>query len=117
MSTNNQEQKISNNCIQCNYLKESMQKFSCNHLICNECLCLLLIDQEFNYSNISSNITFQCPECFPNYKSKDQCPNLTLAYSELNDIFSKNSINTSLKCIKHPKEELKYFCDSCKDEL
>ena len=111
-----QNETIPTNCIQCNYLKESMQKFSCNHLICNECLCLLLIEQEFYYTNITSNITFHCPKCLPNFKSLEQCPNLTLSYSQLNDIFSKSG-NTPLKCIKHPNEELKHYCDSCADEL
>ena len=105
------------NCMQCNYLKESMQKFSCNHLICKECLCLLLIENEFNHNQINiSNISLQCPECLPKFKSIEKCPNLTLSYSEINDLFSK-SINTPLKCIKHPKEELKYYCEACNNEL
>ena len=107
------------NCIQCNYLKESMQKFSCNHLICKECLCLLLIENEFNHNQINidiSNISLQCPECLPKFKSIEKCPNLTLSYSEINDLFSK-SINTPLKCIKHPNEELKYYCEACNNEL
>ena len=117
MSTNQEaSEKNPNNCIQCNYFKEAMQKFSCNHLICNECLCLLLIEQEFHYMNITSSITFHCPECRPNVKSIEQCPNLTLTYLELNDIFSKSN-NAPLKCIKHPDQELKYFCESCNDEL
>ena len=74
------------NCIQCNYLKESMQKFSCNHLICKECLCLLLIENEFNHNQINidiSNISLQCPECLPKFKSIEKCPNLTLSYFHL----------------------------------
>ena len=115
----NNQQKTDNiqlNCIHCNFLKESMQKFSCNHSICNECLCILLIDQKFNYSNLTSNITLFCPECLENFTSKEQCPNLILSYNELKDIFS-NSINAPLKCIKHPKVELKYFCEKCQYEL
>ena len=68
------------NCIQCNYLKESMQKFSCNHLICKECLCLLLIENEFNHNQINiSNISLQCPKCLPKFKSIEKCPNLILS--------------------------------------
>ena len=105
------------NCMECNYLKESMQKFSCNHLICKECLCLLLIDNEFNHNQINiSNISLQCPECLPKFKSIEKCPNLILSFSEINDLFSK-SINTPLKCIKHPNEELKYYCEACNNEL
>ena len=105
------------NCIQCNYLKESMQKFSCNHLICKECLCLLLIENEFNHNKINlSNISLQCPECLGEFKSTEKCPNLILSYSELNNLFS-NSNNTPLKCIKHPNEELKYYCEACNNEL
>ena len=112
-----ENEKIPVNCIQCNYLKESMQKFSCNHLICKECLCLLLIENEFNHNQINlSNISLQCPECLPKFKSIEKCPNLTLSYSEINDLFSK-SINTPLKCIKHPNEELKYYCEACNNEL
>ena len=109
-------ENIQLNCIHCHYLKESMQKFSCSHLICNECLCLLLINQKFNFTNITSNITFSCPECLQNFDSKEQCSNLILSYTELKDIF-QNSINTPLKCNKHPKKELKYFCEKCQNEL
>ena len=111
-----QTEKIPTNCIQCNYLKESMHKFSCDHLICEECLCLLIINQEFNFTNISSNIVLYCPECHPNFKLLEQCPTLILSYTNLTDIFSKTT-NSPLKCIKHPKEELKYYCEACNDEL
>ena len=110
------EEKIPTNCIQCNYLKEGMKKFPCNHLICDECLCLLLIEQEFNHKKISPNISFYCPECLPNFKLIEQSPSISLPYSEIITIFS-NTNKSPLKCIKHPKEDLKYFCADCNDEL
>ena len=119
MSKNIQkEEKVEGNCIDCNFLKEEMQKLPCGHSICNECLCLSLIDLEFNHSNISQGITFYCPECFPIYKAIEKTPSITISYSELNNIFSNSSKNNSpLKCIKHPKEDLKYFCETCNNEL
>ena len=56
MSSPTKVEKIITHCVECNYLKQSMTKFSCNHLICKECLCLLLIENEFNYTNLSSDI-------------------------------------------------------------
>ena len=49
------------NCLVCNYCKEGMQKFPCGHLVCEECLCLILIEDEFDHENITSNISFYCP--------------------------------------------------------
>ena len=114
--TTQQTEKMITNCIECTYLKEGMQKFPCEHLICKECLCLLLIDQEFNHKTITSNIIFYCPECLRNLQSLEKTPKITLSYIDINNIFS-NSENLPLKCIKHPDKELKYFCDDCKDEL
>ena len=104
------EEKIPTNCIECNYLKEGMKKFPCNHLICNECLCLLLIDQEFNHKKISSNIPFYCPECLPNFKLMEQCPSISLQYSEIINIFS-NTNKSPLKCINAVLEPQGAPCD------
>ena len=109
------EVKIITNCVQCTYLKESMLKFSCNHLICKECLCLLLIENEFNYNKKStSDIVLYCPECGINSKYVDESPVLRITHEELNNIFT-NSINAPLKCIKHGKD-IKYFCETCNAE-
>ena len=72
--TTQQTEKMITNCIECTYLKEGMQKFPCEHLICKECLCLLLIDQEFNHKAITSNIIFYCPECLRNLQSLEKTP-------------------------------------------
>ena len=56
-SAQNKVEKNFTHCVQCNYLKESMSKFSCNHLICRECLCLLLTENEFNYKENTLEIT------------------------------------------------------------
>ena len=82
-----EEEKIAGNCLDCNFLKEEMQKFPCGHVICNECLCLSLIDIEFNHTHITEGITFYCPECFPIYKTVEKTPSLTITYPELNNIF------------------------------
>ena len=104
------------NCLVCNYCKEGMQKFPCGHLVCEECLCLILIEDEFDHENITSNISFYCPVCLPNYKSIEQSPSIVLSYIDIISLFS-NSNKSHLKCIKHPKEELKYYCEMCNDEL
>ena len=117
MTSQSESEKIITNCIQCNYLKESMTKFSCNHLICKECLCLLLIENEFNYTKNSSNICLNCPECEPNFKKIEDAPKLNLTQDELKNLLSSsNAINAPLKCIKH-SQDIKYFCESCNNEI
>ena len=104
-------------CVQCNYLKESMSKFSCKHLVCKECLCLLLVEHEFNYKNNSLDIALVCPECEPNFKSNEEIPNIKLTQNQLKNLFSSSSSSKSpLKCIKH-SQDIKYFCEACNDEL
>ena len=94
-----------------------MTKFSCNHLICKECLCLLLIENEFNYTKNSSNICLNCPECEPNFKKIEDAPKLNLTQDELKNLLSSsNAINAPLKCIKH-SQDIKYFCESCNNEI
>ena len=107
--------KIITNCVQCNYLKESMTKFSCNHLICKECLCLLLVENEFNYTKNSSDIILNCQECEPNFKNPADVPTLKLTQLELKNLFSSTS-NSPLKCIKH-SQDIKYFCEACNAEF
>ena len=109
-------EQISGKCIVCGYSKEGMQKFPCNHIICKECLCLILIEDEFDHENITSNIIFYCPVCLPNYNSIEQSPSIILSYSDITNIFS-NSSKSPLKCPKHPNKELKYYCEACNDEL
>ena len=115
-NTEQNTEQISGKCIVCNYLKEGMQKFPCSHIICKECLCLILIESEFDHENITSNITFYCPACLPNYESIEQSPSIILSYSDITNIFS-NTGKSPLKCPKHPNEELKYYCEACNDEL
>ena len=115
MASSPQVEKIITNCVQCNYLKESMTKFSCNHLICKECLCLLLIVREFNYTKNCSDIILACPECEPTCKNPADAPTLKLTQLELKKLFS--SVNNSpLKCIKH-SQDIKYFCEACNTEF
>jgi WD40 repeat protein len=115
MASSPQVEKIITNCVQCNYLKESMTKFSCNHLICKECLCLLLIVREFNYTKNCSDIILACPECEPTCKNPADAPTLKLTQLELKKLFS--SVNNSpLKCIKH-SQDIKYFCEACNTEI
>ena len=109
-------EQISGNCIICNYSKEGMQKFPCGHIVCKECLCLIIIESEFDHENITSNISFYCPVCLPNFSSIDQAPSFILSYSDIANLFSISN-NSPLKCPKHPKEELKYYCEACNDEL
>ena len=107
--------KIITNCVECNYLKESMIKFSCNHLICKECLCLLLVEKEFNYTKNYLDIILTCPECESTLKNQEDAPILKLTKSELKALFTSNS-KSPLKCIKHSKD-IKYFCESCNEEF
>ena len=117
MSSPTKVEKIITNCIECNFLKDEMSKFSCNHLICKECLCLLLVENEFNYSKISSEIVLSCPECFPTAKKPEDAPTLILKKDQLNKLLtSQNNINSPLKCIKHSKD-IKYYCESCNEEI
>ena len=116
MTSQTKVEKIITNCVQCNYLKDSMTKFSCNHLICKECLCLLLIENEFNYTKNMSDIILACPECEPTVKNPEDIPTIKLTQLELKKLFSStNKINTPLKCIKHSKD-IKYYCEACNDE-
>ena len=108
-------EKIITNCVECNYLKESMIKFSCNHLICKECLCLLLVEKEFNYTKDISDVILACPECEPTSKNPEDAPVLKLTKSELKNLFSSDK-KSPLKCIKHSKD-IKYFCESCNAEF
>ena len=117
MSSPQKVEKIATNCVECNYLKESMTKFSCNHLICKECLCLLLVENEFNYTKLTSDIVLSCPECEGTVKNPEDTPTLKLKKEELKKLFSSsNNINSPLKCIKHSKD-IKYFCESCNEEI
>ena len=117
MTSQTKVEKIITNCVQCNYLKDSMTKFSCNHLICKECLCLLLIENEFNYTKNMSDIILACPECEPTVKNPEDIPTIKLTQLELKKLFSStNKINTPLKCIKHSKD-IKYYCEACNDEF
>ena len=117
MTSQTKVEKIITNCVQCNYLKDSMTKFSCNHLICKECLCLLLIENEFNYTKNMSDIILACPECEPTVKNPEDVPTIKLTQLELKKLFSStNKINTPLKCIKHSKD-IKYYCEACNDEF
>ena len=108
-------EKIITNCIECNYLKESMIKFSCNHLICKECLCLLLIEKEFNYTKNFSDVILACPECETTVKNPKDAPALKLTKSELKKLFELDS-KSPLKCLKHSKD-IKFFCESCDEEF
>ena len=115
--TSAQVEKIITNCVECNYLKKAMNKFTCNHLICKECLCLLLVEHEFNYTKNCSDIVLACPECEPTVKNPEEAPTLKLTQAQLKNLFSSaNAINASLLCIKHSKD-IKYFCESCNSEF
>ena len=115
--TSAQVEKIITNCVECNYLKKGMNKFTCNHLICKECLCLLLVEHEFNYTKNCSDVVLACPECEPTVKNPEEAPTLKLTQAELKNIFSSaNAINAPLLCIKHSKD-IKYFCESCNTEF
>ena len=117
MSSPAQEVKDFKHCVQCNYLKESMSKFKCNHLICKECLCLLLVEHEFNYTKNSSDMILACPECEPTCKNPEDAPTIKLTQDELKKLFSSsNNKNSPLKCIKHSKD-IKYFCEACNAEF
>ena len=115
MSSPQKLDKIATNCVECNYLKESMTKFSCNHLICKECLLLLLVEKEFNYTKLTSDIVLACPECEGTVKNPQDAPVLKLKKEELKKLLSSSN-NSPLKCIKHSKE-IKYFCESCNEEI
>ena len=115
MSSPTKVEKIITHCVECNYLKQSMTKFSCNHLICKECLCLLLIENEFNYTNLSSDIILRCPECESTVKNPEDAPTLILKKDELKKLLSHN-INSPLKCIKH-SQDIKWFCEACNEEF
>ena len=115
MSSPAKVEKIITHCVECNYLKQSMTKFSCNHLICKECLCLLLIENEFNYTNLSSDIVLCCPECESTVKNPEDAPTLILKKDELKKLLSHN-INSPLKCIKH-SQDIKWFCEACNEEF
>ena len=108
-------EKIITNCVECNYLKESMIKFSCNHLICKECLCLLLVEKEFNYTKNFLDVILACPECETTVKNQEDAPSLKLTKSELKKLFELDS-KSPLKCIKHSKD-IKFFCESCNEEF
>ncbi len=114
-SAQNKVEKNFTHCVQCNYLKESMSKFSCNHLICRECLCLLLTENEFNYKQNTLDITLKCPECEPTCKKPEDAPFIKLTQAQLKTLFSATS-KSPLKCIKHSKD-IKYFCEACNDEF
>ena len=115
--TSAQVEKIITNCVECNYLKKAMNKFTCNHLICKECLCLLLVEHEFNYTKNCSDIVLACPECEPTVKNPEEAPTLKLTQAQLKNLFSSaNAINAPLLCIKHSKD-IKYFCESCNSEF
>jgi WD40 repeat protein len=115
--TSAQVEKIITNCVECNYLKKAMNKFTCNHLICKECLCLLLVEHEFNYTKNCSDIVLACPECEPTVKNPEEAPTLKLTHAQLKNLFSSaNAINAPLLCIKHSKD-IKYFCESCNSEF
>ena len=107
MTSPAQVEKIITNCVQCNYLKESMTKFACNHLICKECLCLLLVEHEFNYTKNCLDITLACPECEPTFKNPEDVPTIKLTQDQLKNLFSSTN-NSPLKCIKHSKD-IKFF--------
>ena len=115
MSSPTKVEKIITHCVECNYLKQSMTKFSCNHLICKECLCLLLIENEFNYTNLSSDIVLCCPECESTVKNPEDAPTLILKKDEIKKLLSHN-INSPLKCIKH-SQDIKWFCEACNEEF
>ena len=114
-SAQNKVEKNFTHCVQCNYLKESMSKFSCKHLICRECLCLLLTENEFNYKQNTLEITLKCPECEPTSKKPEDAPFIKLSQAQLKTLFSATS-KSPLKCIKH-KKDIKYFCEACNDEF
>ena len=117
MTSPTQVEKDFTHCVQCNYLKESMSKFSCNHLICKECLCLLLVEHEFNYTKNCLDIKLVCPECEPNCKNPEDAPSIKLTQDELKKLFSpSNAAKSPLKCIKHSKD-IKYFCEACNAEF
>ena len=117
MTSPAQVEKDFKHCVQCNYLKESMSKFKCNHLICKECLCLLLVEHEFNYTKNISDMILACPECEPTCKNPEDAPTIKLTQDELKKLFSSsNNKNSPLKCIKHSKD-IKYFCEACNAEF
>ena len=111
----NKVEKNFTHCVQCNYLKESMSKFSCNHLICRECLCLLLTEKEFNYKQNTLEMTLKCPECEPTSKKPEDAPFIKLTQDQLKTLFTATS-KSPLKCIKHSKD-IKYFCEACNAEF
>ena len=115
--TSSQVEKNFTHCVECNYLKKPMQKFSCNHLICKECLCLSLVEHEFNYTKNYSDIILPCPECEPNAKKPEEVPTLKLSQTQLKSLLAPSAAdNTQLKCIKHSKD-IKYFCEACNAEF
>ena len=115
--TSSQVEKNFTHCVECNYLKKPMEKFSCKHLICKECLCLSLVEHEFNYTKNCSDIILPCPECEPNAKKPEEVPTLKLTQSQLKPLLALSAAdNSPLKCVKHSKD-IKYFCEACNAEF
>ena len=103
-------------CVECGYVKDTTKKFDCGHNICPECLCLLLIEKEYNYTKVQKELKLQCPECETSKKNEEI--SLKLNKDELKKFYDnaqKNSKN-SLKCQKHNKE-IKFFCETCNNEM
>ena len=103
-------------CVECGYVKDTSLKFECGHNICPECLCLLLIEKEYNYTNIQKELNLKCPECDATKKNEDI--SLKLTKDELKKFYdtAKTKSKNPLKCQKHNKE-IKFFCDTCNLEM
>ena len=101
----------SNLCNNCKFSKKDLNKFSCEHELCPNCLCILLLKNEFNF--VKEKIIFICPLCVVlTDKGK-----LELTKEELEKVFEiKKNNNDSLMCPKHDKI-CNNFCAVCNKEL
>ena len=101
----------SNLCNNCKISKTDLKKFSCEHELCPNCLCLLLLKNEFNF--VKEKIIFICPLCIVmTDKGK-----LELTKEEIEKVFEiKKANNDSLICPKHNKP-CNNFCAVCNKEL
>ena len=103
-------------CVECGYVKETSKKFECGHNICPECLCLLLIEKEYNYEKIEKELKLQCPECESAKKHEEI--SLKLTKDDLKKFYdaAKTKSKNPLKCQKHNKD-IKFYCDNCNSEM
>ena len=100
-------------CSECKYPKNCMLKFKCNHSICKECLCLLIIENEFLYKDNKSEFKLLCSQC----DTEDDEKILIINFDVLKKLFiSSNDKDFILNCQKHSKK-FSYYCESCDLEL